>query len=861
MNGNVSSRIERVVDAILTHPEEEWERVITEECGTDEELAREVRSILERSARSDSYLRELAARVGLPSGGPPGPDLVGRTIGPYELKRLLGRGGMGAVYLVEREEEGFQVRAALKLVATGLPSDLARRRFLHERRLLSRLDHPHIARLFDGGVTTDGSPYFVMEYVDGRPLGEYCDSLGLSVRERIGIALQVCDAVRHAHENLVIHRDLKPENILVTESGDVKLLDFGIARALDADPDGFQTATSAPHPMTWAYASPEQIRGLTLTTASDVYALGVLLYRLVTGRHPYPISRTSLPETMRTVCETPAEPPHVVLDRTPEAFVGAPPVGEQVTAEEIAHRRGVGVSRLRRILAGDIGLVLLTALRKEPQRRYHSVAALAEDLRRFLEGRPVSARPDSTAYRIRRWVARHRGATAAAAVITLLGASLGGLGVRYTAETHAQAQLIARETATTQEIFTFLLDILRLGDPAAGRGDTLTVRAALDRGVARQRETLTGRPELRARLLDTFGHAYHGLGFDVEATALFLEALALRPETGAPGDTLVAHTLGDLARAFQDRGRYVDAFSYWRQALDLLSRVGADSALLAGPMMGMAMTLNLDGHPDTARALGGRAVAVLRRHAGDADLRTLQASSEHARILRAGGEVDSAVALSRGILVHIEDGDEEGAPLAATVLNNLGYYLKLQGDLAGAEESYRRVLSDYDRWVPPSEHAQVLGNLTNVLNAQGDSAGALEVAGERLAFSRRAWPDGGWRVGQAALFLATVHLEYGNVGESIEPLREAATSFRDALGPSHGWTGNAESLLGASLAGTGRSDEAEGHLLRGYRVLLAGPGPDDPLTANAARRLAAFYQDRGRPDEAARYLSPAAGSR
>ena len=303
------SRIEEIFDLLLTRPPDEWDQVVTEECGDDDTLRREVESLIEHATQHDGYFDDLARRCGLPVAEQPTGGLVGSTVGAYVLERLLARGGMGAVYLGRRSEGDFEVRAAIKLVAMGVSSAHARHRFLAERRILSGLRHPNIAALFDGGVTDDGTPYFVMEYVDGLAIDRFCDQRALDLRGRLELFLQVCDGVDYAHRNLIVHRDLKPENILVDRTGHAKLLDFGIARALYAVEGAYQTATAQPRPMTLAWASPEQVQGAPVTTATDVYGLGLLLYRLLTGRHPYRIAGRSFSDVERAVCHQDPVPP------------------------------------------------------------------------------------------------------------------------------------------------------------------------------------------------------------------------------------------------------------------------------------------------------------------------------------------------------------------------------------------------------------------------------------------------------------------------------------------------------------------------------------------------------------------------
>lgn len=380
-------------------------------CGTDPEARRAVESLLEAARRSGEFLAgtayELLADPAAPDARAEGSP-VGRLVGPWRVLREVGRGGMGAVYEAVREGGHFRLRAALKLAPPGaLGSARLRERLLAEGRVLERLDHPHIARLLDGGVSGLGEPWFAMEFVEGTPIVAWCDARRLPVPERLRLFLQVCDAAACAHRSGVIHRDLKPANILVTAAGEVKLVDFGIAklRAPDAALGSALTVTG-PAPRTPEYASPEQLHDEPVTPASDVYALGVVLYELLCGRRPLSAEGLGPAEWLRTVTEVVPQPPSAVVD--PAA----------------AAARGTSPDQLRRALRGELDSVVLTALRKEPRRRYAGAGALGRDLERLLAGEPVRARPESVAYRAGRWFRRHRAGLAAAAAGSVVVAAL-----------------------------------------------------------------------------------------------------------------------------------------------------------------------------------------------------------------------------------------------------------------------------------------------------------------------------------------------------------------------------------------------------------------------------------------------------
>jgi tRNA A-37 threonylcarbamoyl transferase component Bud32 len=359
-------------------------------CGGDLDLRREVDSLLAAHHDAGPFLSGPAQ----PDASPPEP----RRIGPYRVLGVIAHGGMGTVYRAVRDDDAFQKTVALKLVRGGAASEFVERRFRQERQILGRLQHPHIATILDGGTSEEGHPYLVMEHVEGRPVTTWCDERALGARPRLALFGAVCAAVQYAHQNLVVHRDLKPDNILVTGDGTPKLLDFGIARLVAAgvDPDTAPTASLLPM-MTPEYASPEQVRGDPVTTASDVYALGVLLYELLAGRRPYEVKADSMAEIVRAVCQTDPPPPSAAFPA-------------RLAPSE---------------LKGDLDTIVMRALRKEPERRYPSVQALAEDVQRHLDGLPVRARPDTVRYRAAKFVGRNRGLVAATALVVL--ALAGGL--------------------------------------------------------------------------------------------------------------------------------------------------------------------------------------------------------------------------------------------------------------------------------------------------------------------------------------------------------------------------------------------------------------------------------------------------
>lgn len=445
-------------------------------------------------------------------------ELTGVTVASYTLVRPLGEGGMGSVWLGTHADESIDRRVAVKVIKRGMDTDEVLRRFGIERRVLASLEHPNIARLIDAAPIPDGRPAIIMEFIDGLPLDTYCDENRLTVRERLELFLRVCAAVEHAHKSLVVHRDLKPSNIYVTADREPKLFDFGIAKLLDDDLHGTQTA---PHRrvLTPRYASPEQIRGEAVTTASDVFSLGVVLYELLTGRTPYAEAETSAIASRSTSFDQAPTRPSAAVTK-PLRRTSADGSSVEVTPEEIGRHRKMDPSRLRRALVGDLDTILLKALQPDPQRRYGRAGELADDIRRHLENRPVVARPDSVAYLATKFVRRNTGfVVAGSTFVVALCAGVAALAILYTRAVSAEsAEAQQREIAEIRyqeadRVAGFLEDMLKSANPDRANGrDPAVLRAILDDAATRIESELADQPRVRRRLEHALGVSYRKVG-------------------------------------------------------------------------------------------------------------------------------------------------------------------------------------------------------------------------------------------------------------------------------------------------------------------------------------------------------------
>ncbi len=615
MNTDRWEEVERLFDQAVALPPLERAAFLDEACGNDDALRSEVEALLAADEGADAFVDDMGEQVvgpALARALDERDPLLGSIVGPYKIEERVGVGGMGTVYRASRADGAFEQTVALKVVRVDLRPDL-RARFLAERQILARLDHPAIARLHDGGLTQDGRPWLAMDYVDGLPITQYADEHRLSINERLELFRRICRAVAYAHQNLVVHRDLKPSNILVTASGDVKLLDFGIARLMDEGAEGVTVAGSGP--MTPEYAAPEQVRGTGITVATDVYALGILLYELLTGRRPYRMSSRIRHEVERVILEEEPTRPSTAVERPPSREERAPE-----TADTLSRARGVDPPALRRRLSGDLDVIVLKALRKEPDQRYATANDFEQDVERHLTGRPVRARPPTLLYRADRYVRRHRLAVAAAVTIAVLAIAYLVTVTYQSAVVAAERDRAEVEARKSDEVASFLLSLFIASQPEVAQGTMPTARDLLERGAERA-SALAGEPEVRAEVLSVIGRAYLQLGLHEQADSILTSARAELEALGAEGraNPSYASVINNQAALAVARGEYAAADSLFGEALQVkqdLGLRGAESARILGNMGTLAST---QGRHDDAVARYRSALAIFEREVGEDD--------------------------------------------------------------------------------------------------------------------------------------------------------------------------------------------------------------------------------------------------
>jgi eukaryotic-like serine/threonine-protein kinase len=874
-------RVEAIFDEAYDLPAHERAAYLARACGEDVDLRGQVEALLTATSVTGGILEtpmfEGAAAI-LRSPDPAaqrGPE-EGERIGRFRVIRELGVGGMGSVYLAERADGAFEQRIALKLIRGGMDNDDILRRFLQERQILARLEHPHIARLVDGGADEAGRPFIAMEYVAGQPITSYCDRHALGVRARIELFMQVCAAVHYAHQNLVVHRDLKPSNILVTDDGQVKLLDFGIAKVLHHEeaPEANVTRVGL-RVLTPDYAAPEQVRGDAVTTATDVYALGAILYELVSGRRAHRITRYTAAEVEREVCDHDPLPPSTAITKQERAGRGViadrPPA-----AEAVSRVRGTTLDRLRRQLRGDLDAIVLQALQKEPARRYGSAEALQQDLRRYLAGQPVAARRESLAYRVQKFARRHAIGVAASILVAL--SLLAGL-----AGTTWQARVAAREAAKAREVSTFLTGLFEVSDPNFSNADRVTARELLDAGARRIDSELAGQPDVRAEMLALLGEIHRKLGLYEKADTLLDQALRIRRDLYGPDSPELAEMLVAVGNLRADQGRAEEAELALREALAIREATHrGDHAAIAGSLRDLAAVLSTRGELAEAESLQRRGLAMgvrlhgpahaevardhenlstILRSKGDYDgaiaaaeqaleirqevlgaqhLETTTASSNLALLLSETGDLDRAENLYREVLAFDLQRLGETHPYTATVTNNLAFVLQRKGDLAEAELLYRRVL-DISRPLYGGPHpyvAAVINNLALVLRDSGRLEESEELLREALAMFRAIFDDSHYSVGTAhALLGSVVHLR-GRLREADSLYIEGLARLRPAFPDGHPRTASALLGRGRLLVESGRASDAEALLRESFEMRRNALGDDDRGTIEARVTLA-----------------------
>lgn len=812
--------------------------------------------------------------------------LIGKVIGNYKLTSVLGHGGTGTVYLAERSDRQYSAQVAVKIVDTATAHGDLGMRFRAERQILASLNHTNIARLLDAGETDEGQPFLIMEYVHGDPVDRFCDEKRLDLTQRLELFLEICAAVQYAHQNLIVHRDLKPANILITVEGKAKLLDFGIAKLLDVGEAASVLALTRMNDrlLTPEYASPEQIMGRPVTTASDVYALGVVLYELLTGLRPYvvPASASQL-ELERSICVNDPQRPSAAVRRA----VDVGPVEGQSNIAAIAGARQLTPDRLQRRLLGDIDAIIMRALRKEPEHRYGSVEQLVTDIRRYLAREPVTARQGNWLYYSQRFARRHAlGVAVSATFITLIMA--------FAITMSVQRQRIAderdratQESARAEKVSKFMLEVFEAAEPFGNYGKETTARELLDQAARSIQADLGEQPEVRARLLEAIGKAYRRQGLTDRAVVYFEDSLRIREQAKLPRDAQAGSVLAELAITLRQLDRFEEADSALAQALEISKSTGAGSSLTGAQLLANVGQLELSrGDLNKANEFLNRALDMTRELVGPRHPNVATILLDISNVRSWMDDITGAERAVREAVSIYRETVHERHPDRVMADYHLARVLNMQGRTTEAAQLYESTLAS-QRLLYGDQSTKVGDTLTELANVrinQDRLADAEKLMGEALDLSRRFRGASHRQTGYILASLAQIHWRQGRLNEAETEIRSALDIFATTLPPDHQYVAAGEyvigevllaknqfadaeamliasmhrwkrsnapawraarsaSALGQALYRQGRSAEAEKYLLDGYRELAIGHGVDQQSKIRARDRIAHFYVD------------------
>ncbi|HUQ82288.1 MAG TPA: serine/threonine-protein kinase [Gemmatimonadaceae bacterium] len=865
-------RVQTLFHLAADLPVDERGGYVRSECEDDPSVADEVLAMLDEDARGDSLLdRDVShlARAVLDTATTP--VLPIDSFGPYRITSMLGEGGMGVVYLADRADLGS--RAAIKILRDAWLSPARRERFAAEQRTLAQLNHPSIARLYDADTLPDGTPWFVMEYVEGVPLTAYCDTHASPIAARLRLFREVCEAVQHAHRHAIIHRDLKPSNILVTADGTVKLLDFGIAKQIESLDGADQTRTGL-RAMTPAYAAPEQVRAGRLGIHTDVYSLGVVLYELLVGRLPFDVAGKSASEVERLIVEVEPERPSAAARRTP-----ALPVGTS---------RAQSASKPQ---WADLDVLCLTAMHKDPVRRYGSVEALIRDVDHYLGGEPLEARPDTLGYRSAKFVRRNwREVTTAALVL----AAVVGLTVFYAIRLTGARNAALAEAARTQRIQRFMLDMFRGNeDDAVGPADSLRVVTLVDRGAAQVR-TLDVEPAVQAELFETLGSIYRSLGklspadsllrasleqrrrlfggnhpsvaaslvalgelrlsqaeFD-SAEALIRGGLAIAKRGAAPNDPVVAKATNSLGQVLYDRGSYAEAEKILKEAARLYTRGDTVTPGLASSLTNLANTYFYLGNYAVADSLNKRALEMDRHLYGARHAYVADVLINLGAIRQEQGQYVDAERYYREALEINTGWYGTNHPETASNLTALGRALVSQKRLADAEGVLAQALAISERVYGPV-HPRVASAVNEIARVKQnqDKLDEAEAGYRRMVdIYKSVYNDKHYLISVALSNLAGVFQARKDYARAEATFREAIARYEGLLPPDHQLFGIARVRLGRALRLQGRFADGERESMAGFGILMKQATPSPTWVQWARADLALDYDSLGRAAEA-----------
>lgn len=846
-------KISRIFDIALTLPQNQRTTYIEHLCENDPKLQNEINELLEAMEDSDQLLEDHLKRseillTDLTNHLEKGSEirsLIGSTISQWKIVELLGRGGMGDVYKVERTDTDIQQYGALKIMRRGLDTPENIKRFRLEKQILAGLHHPNIANLIDSGFSDRGLPYLVMEYVDATPVTQYCDQNKLTINQRIKLFQNICKAVQYAHKNLIIHRDLKPDNILVTKDGHIKILDFGIAKLIDPDLYEWSTVETRQNArvMSIEYAAPEQVSGEPINTSTDQYSLGLLLYELLAGIHPLGFEDLQYREIRQIILEEqPSSPSHKFYHSL-----------DKQKLLEIAENRSTTVDNLTSQLAGDLDSIILKTLRKEPEERYNSIDQFQADLKNFLENKPILARRNSTYYQTKKFIKRYSKGLVTASSFILIIISLISYFTFQLARERDTAQLEAKKS---EQVSAFLLSLFEANQPAQSQGDTLTARTLLNRG-AKRADKLQEQPIVQAKMYEEIGRAYHALGLYNEALPVLQKALDQLKDIHGYQHIQVANILNLQGLSFKETGGYEVADSLYQKALSIQQNIlGKDHPDIAETLNNLGVLYRVLGKYDRAENHLNNALAIWKSYYGEEHSETANTLSNLGIVYQFAGNFKAAEAsLNRAYEIQQKINPQINHPNMATITENLGYVLKEQKKYAEAEEMYRTSLK-IRRKIYGNNHVNVantLNNLSVLLTKQGRLEEAEKFIKESTEIRRKQLGTNHVQYVASLHNLAFFYQKNKNFTSADSLYQQTLTKWRNLLGPKHPNVAVTLNNLAYVQMSLNKYQKAEQNYLSSLRIRRNIFEEDHPNVKRSIERLAEFYENWGKSTIASAY--------
>lgn len=777
--------IENIVDKALDMSKQHRREYISEICKDKPVIKKEALELLESIEKGDLFPGDQSdPKFDLIQNMLDGMNhselhqsLIGKKVGSYRLVKLIGSGGMGAVFLGERADGLFDHTVAVKIIRRDFTDDSVRHHFDNERRILAKLTHEGIAQLYDGGVTDEGRPYLIMEYVNGTPIIQYCNENRLTIKQRLELFRAVCKAVHYAHSKLIIHRDLKPVNILVKENNKIKILDFGIARFLED-----QNLAEPPRFLSPNYASPEQLTENLVSTASDIYNLGLLLHRLLAGFHPYEINGLDLSEQLEVINENLSKKPSERLQ-----------VLSRENREEIAEQRKTSIRSLEKSLSGDLDSILLKSLKFNSDQRYVSAGDLQNDIHNFIKNLPVSTLADNKFYRFSKLLKRNRIAFGSIAIILFLITGFALFHTNQIATERTQAQL---EADKAEEITSFLVELFDSSNPTYAPGEVITAEDLLEQGLERA-DQITELP-VKSGLLATIGKAYKRLGEYDTGREIIRRAIDLNQSIYGRESVETADVIFDLGLNYAVEHDWYPSFPYLSEAYEIYTdHLEPDHSNVVKSALWLAMALRHTGQPDSALKLADSHFEAIEHDYSEHDSELLSALFNYAYVLRGAGEIDRSEAVYLDLIErYVQSNDTLNHSLAAAH-NNLGSIYYEKEKYRKSEQHYRKSFYTTNYIYGPDHllTLRVRANITSPVSKLGRYDEVASIMQENIALYKDRYGRDHWRTGSAIESYGRFSLHRNDDAKADSLFQETHSIYKSVLDPDHFWVARTEGFL------------------------------------------------------------------